>query len=80
MIFALKTTPFGVKMCGESEFDIYEIPRIQEKLYIDAKIRENHLLIGLNHWLTIILQKVWALKFMLFFSKYAIYSNFRVDI
>jgi hypothetical protein len=34
---------------------------IQEKLYIDAKIRENHLLIGLNHWLTIII-----LKFKLF--------------
>jgi hypothetical protein len=31
--------------------------KIQEKLCIDAKIRENHLLIGLNHWLTIILQK-----------------------
>ena len=45
-------------MCEESEFDIDEILRIQEKLYIDAKIRENHLLIGLNHWLTIILQKV----------------------
>jgi hypothetical protein len=27
-----------VKMCGESEFDIDKIPRIQEKLYIDAKI------------------------------------------
>jgi hypothetical protein len=35
--------PFGVKMCGESEFDIYKIPWIQEKLYIDVKIRENHL-------------------------------------
>ena len=51
-------TPFGVKICGKSEFDIYKIPRIQEKLYIDAKLRENHLLIGLNHWLTKILQKV----------------------
>jgi hypothetical protein len=30
-------------MCGESEFDIYKIPRIQEKLYIDAKIRENNI-------------------------------------
>jgi hypothetical protein len=56
--FCLKTTPFGVKMCGKSVFDIYKFPRIQEKPYIDAKIRENHLLIGLNHWLNIILQKI----------------------
>jgi hypothetical protein len=45
-IFCLKTT--WVKMCGESEFGIYKIPRIQEKLYIEAKIRENHLLIELR--------------------------------
>ena len=25
-------------MCGESEFDIYKIPQIQEKLYINTKI------------------------------------------
>ena len=30
-------------MCGESEFLTYKIPRIQEKLYIDAKIRENNI-------------------------------------
>ena len=30
-------------MCGKTEFDIYKIPRIQEKLYIDAKIRENNI-------------------------------------
>ena len=30
-------------MSGESEFDINKIPRIQEKLYIDAKIRENNI-------------------------------------
>ena len=38
--FRLQTTK---KMCGESEFDIYKIPRIQEKLYIDAKIRGNNI-------------------------------------
>ena len=30
-------------MCGESEFGIDKIPRIQDKLYIDAKIRENNI-------------------------------------
>jgi hypothetical protein len=38
VIFALKTTPFEVKNVGKSEFDTYKTPRIQEKLYIDAKI------------------------------------------
>jgi hypothetical protein len=28
--------------------DIYKIPRIQGKLCIDAKIRENHLLLGFD--------------------------------
>ena len=32
-----------LKMCGKSEFDIYTISRIQEKLYIDTKIRENNI-------------------------------------
>jgi hypothetical protein len=36
--FCLKTTPVGVKICGEPEFDIYKIPWIQEKLCIDTKI------------------------------------------
>jgi hypothetical protein len=50
-------TPFIVPLfykcqISESEFDIYKIPRNQEKLYIDAKIRENYLL--LNHWLTML--------------------------
>ena len=45
MRFLLRNDPFfGVKMCGESEFNIYKILRIQEKLFIDAKIQENHLL------------------------------------
>src|SRR3569833_3192287 len=61
-------------MYGEYKFNICKIPGIQEKLYIDAKIRDNHLLIGLNHWLTIILQNVGALKFV-YYSQ-----NFRVDI
>ena len=34
----LKNDPFW-GMCEESEFDIYKFPRIQENLYIDAKIR-----------------------------------------
>jgi hypothetical protein len=36
--------PVGVEMYGGSEFDIYKIPQNQEKLYIDAKIRKNQLL------------------------------------
>ena len=40
MRFLSKNEPFGVKICGESEFDIYQIPRIQQKLCIDAKIRK----------------------------------------
>jgi hypothetical protein len=36
-------------MCGESEFGIYQIPRIQEKLYIDAKIRENNIFWSKNN-------------------------------
>jgi hypothetical protein len=40
MRFLPKTT----KNVRESEFDIDKIPRIHEQLYIDAKIRENHLL------------------------------------
>ena len=61
-------------MCGEFEFDIDKIPRTQEKLYIDAKIRENHLLIGLNHWLTIILQKVYIEK-ALFLDQNMLFSR-----
>ena len=41
MRFLPKNDPFlGKNVRGESEFDIYKIPRIQEKLYIDEKIRE----------------------------------------
>jgi hypothetical protein len=38
-----------LKMCRESKFDIYNIPRIQEKLYIDAKIRENNIFWSKNN-------------------------------
>ena len=41
--FLSKNDPFWGKMCEESEFDIYKIPRIQEKLYIDTKIQENNI-------------------------------------
>jgi hypothetical protein len=34
---------WGKNVCGEFEFDIHKIFRIQEKLYIDAKILENNI-------------------------------------
>ena len=33
-------------MCGELEFGIYKIPRVQEKLYINAKIQENNIFLA----------------------------------
>jgi hypothetical protein len=49
MRFLPKTTPFEVKMCGKSEIDIDKISQIQEKLYIDAKIRENNVFWSKNN-------------------------------
>ena len=49
MRFMPKNDHFWDKMCGESEFDIDKILRIQEKLYIDAKIRENNIFWSKNN-------------------------------
>ena len=40
------------KCVGEPEFDIHKIPRIQEKLYIDAKIRKNNIFWSKNNAFT----------------------------
>ena len=44
-------------MCGEFEFDIYKIPQIQEKLYIDAKIREINIFLSQFFSRTFLFQK-----------------------
>ena len=45
----MRFLPKNDKKCGEAEFDIYKTPRIQEKLYIDAKIRENNIFWSKNN-------------------------------